>query len=299
MSLDQLPALLQHTRKYGHSMSAAIATANAFQLGEVVVWRWDADNGVRRPILNGIDWQARIGEVWALLGPNGAGKTTLLTVLGAVEFPSTGTVDILDERLGRTDVFRLREQIGFVDSRLGQRLAPELTVAEVVRTGAIGTTGTIGLFEERLTEEDRDRAAAQLATMEIAHLADRRFGVCSHGERTRALIARALVPRPRLLLLDEPGSGLDLGGRETLLAALDHVVADEPALTVVVTTHHLEELPPVTTHALLLRDGRIVSAGPADGTLTAAALSDCFGLDVQVGRSAGRWHATATPVNLR
>ena len=276
-------------------MEAAIA----FALTEIAVWRWDADNGVRRPILNGIDWQARTGELWALLGPNGAGKTTLLTVLGAVEFPSSGTVDILGERLGRTDVFRLREQIGFVDSRLGRRFAPELTVADVVRTGAIGTTGTIGLFEERLTAEDRDRASAQLATMGIEHLADRRFGVCSHGERTRALIARALVPRPRLLLLDEPGAGLDLGGRETLLAALGHVVADELALTVVLTTHHLEELPPVTTHALLLRDGHIVSAGTADATLTAESLGACFGLDVQVARSSGRWHATAATTDLR
>ena len=273
--------------------------ATAFALDGVAVWRWDTDNGVRRPILNEIDWHARTGEVWALLGPNGAGKTTLLTVLGAVEFPSTGAVDILGARLGRTDVFRLREQIGFVDSRLGRRFAPELTVGEVVLTGAVGTTGTIGLFEERLTAEDRDRAAEQLATMGIEHLAERRFGVCSHGERTRALIARALVPRPRLLLLDEPGSGLDLGGRETLLAALSRVVADEPALTVVLTTHHLEELPPVTTHALLLRGGRIVAAGLADETLTAAALSACFGLDVQVARAAGRWHATATAADLR
>ena len=273
--------------------------ATAFALDGVAVWRWDTDNGVRRPILNEIDWHARTGEVWALLGPNGAGKTTLLTVLGAVEFPSTGAVDILGARLGRTDVFRLREQIGFVDSRLGRRFAPELTVGEVVLTGAVGTTGTIGLFEERLTAEDRDRAAEQLATMGIEHLAERRFGVCSHGERTRALIARALVPHPRLLLLDEPGSGLDLGGRETLLAALGRVVADEPALTVVLTTHHLEELPPVTTHALLLRGGRIVAAGLADETLTAAALSTCFGLDVQVARAAGRWHATATAADLR
>ena len=273
--------------------------ATAFALDGVAVWRWDTDNGVRRPILNEIDWHARTGEVWALLGPNGAGKTTLLTVLGAVEFPSTGAVNILGARLGRTDVFRLREQIGFVDSRLGRRFAPELTVGEVVLTGAVGTTGTIGLFEERLTAEDRDRAAEQLATMGIEHLAERRFGVCSHGERTRGLIARALVPRPRLLLLDEPGSGLDLGGRETLLAALSRVVSDEPALTVVLTTHHLEELPPVTTHALLLRDGRIVAAGFADETLNATSLSTCFGLDVQVTHAAGRWHATATAADLR
>ena len=273
--------------KYGPQ----VGIRNAFTLSEVAVWRWDSAAGVRRPILDRVDWEAGSGELWALLGPNGAGKTTLLTVLGAVEFPSSGSVEILGERLGRTDVFRLRERIGFVDARLGRSFAPELTVAEVVRTGS---TGTIGLFEERLGPHDREHAATQLVTLGIAHLADRRFTVCSHGERTRALIARALVARPRLLLLDEPGSGLDLGGRETLLTALGRVVADDPELTVVVTTHHLEELPQATTHALLLRDGRIVSAGPVAATLTAGALGACFGLDVQVVRSNGRWHATAT-----
>ena len=265
--------------------------ATAFALRDVAVWRWDADAGVRRPLLERIDWQGNAGELWALLGPNGAGKTTLLTVLGAVEFPSTGSVDILGERLGRTDVFRLREQIGFVDARLGPRFAPKLTVAEVVRTGA---TGTIGLFEERLTADARDRASAQLLTMGIQDLADRSFAVCSHGERTRALIARALIARPRLLLLDEPGSGLDLEGRETLLAALGRVVADDPELTIVLTTHHLEELPPETTHALLLRDGRLVATGAADETLTADTLSACFGLPVRVSRPDGRWHAAAS-----
>jgi iron complex transport system ATP-binding protein len=272
-----------------------VSIRNAFTLDKVAVWRWDADAGVRRPILDRVDWLAGTGQLWALLGPNGAGKTTLLTLLGAVEFPSSGTVEILGERLGRTDVFRLREQIGFVDARIGRSFAPELSVAEVVRTGA---TGTIGLFEERLGQDDRERATTQLLTMGIAHLADRRFAVCSHGERTRALIARALAARPRLLLLDEPGSGLDLGGRETLLAALGRVVADDPELTVVLTTHHLEELPQATTHALLLCDGRIVSAGPADETLTAEALGACFGLDVRVARSNGRWHATAAATNV-
>jgi len=267
-----------------------VETSTAFAAEEVSVWRWDSDAGVRRPLLDRIDWWARTGEVCALLGPNGAGKTTLLTLLAAVEFPSTGTVDILGERLGRTDVFRLRERIGFVDARLGRRFDPVLTVAEVVRTGS---TGTIGLFDKRLTAADRERASTQLRTMGIDQLADRRFAVCSHGERTRALIARALVAGPRLLLLDEPGSGLDLGGRETLLAALGRVVRDEPELTVVLTTHHLEELPPETTHALLLREGRIVSCGPVDDTLTAASLSACFGVDVRVTRSVGRWHAIA------
>ncbi len=265
-------------------------TKPAFALNEVTVWRWDADAKMRRPILDRIDWEANAGELWALLGPNGAGKTTLLTVLGAVEFPSTGTVEVLGRQLGRTDVFGLRERIGFVDARLSRRFAPELTVAEVVRTGA---TATIGLFEERVTAERRQRAGDQLLLMGVAHLAERRFALCSHGERTRALIARALVAQPRLLLLDEPGSGLDLEGRETLLAALGRL-GKESGLTIVLTTHHLEELPPTTTHALLLRDGCAVAAGPADETLTMDALSACFGLRIDVTRTQGRWHATAT-----
>jgi iron complex transport system ATP-binding protein len=246
---------------------------------------------VRRPILGGIEWRALRGERWALLGPNGAGKTTLLTVLAAVEFPSRGTVEILGERLGRVDVFSLRERIGFVDARLGRRLTSELTVEQVVWTGA---TGTVGLFEERLDEGDRERGATLLETMGVAHVRERRFVDCSHGERTRTLIARALVSRPELLLLDEPGSGLDLEGRETMLVALERLAHEEPTLTVVLTTHHLEELPTATSHALLLRDGRVVCAGTVVETLEDAALSSCFGLSVHVERSAGRWHATAS-----
>jgi iron complex transport system ATP-binding protein len=262
----------------------------AFDLSGVNVWRWDAEAAARRQLLADIDWRARSGEIWALLGPNGAGKTTLLTVLGAVEFPSSGTVEILGERLGQTDVFRLRERIGFVDARLGRRFASGLTVAEVARTGA---TGTIGLFEERVTAEARARAGKHLELLGVAHLADRLYATCSHGERTRTLIARALVGRPRLLLLDEPGSGLDLPGRELLLASIGAVVSDDPDLTVVLTTHHLEELPPATTHALLLRGGRIVAAGAADATLTAASLEECFGLPISVTRAGGRWGAIA------
>jgi iron complex transport system ATP-binding protein len=269
-----------------------VASAPAFELCDVSLWRWDSRAGVRRPILDGVDWCAGTGEVWALLGPNGAGKTTLLTVLGAVEFPSTGAVELLGERLGRVDIFRLRERIGFVDARPGRRLAHGLTVEQVVHTGA---TGTIGLFEERLRPGDRDRARALLETMGVARLAERRFADCSHGERTRTLVARALVASPALLLLDEPASGLDLEGRERLLMAIGRVVHEEPDLTLVLTTHHLEELPPATTHALLLRDGRVVATGRADETLAAGPLSACFGLPVRAERTDGRWHATAAP----
>jgi len=255
------------------------------------VWRWHAASGTRVQILSEIHWEVRSGDCWALLGPNGAGKTTLLTVAAAVEFPSSGTVEILGRTLGETDVFRLREEIGFVDSRAGRRFAPRLSVREIVRTGA---TQTIGYFEERLTGTELERADELLALLGLGAIARRRFADCSHGERTRCLIARALMPRPRLLLLDEPGSGLDLSGRETLLGALDRLVADDPLLALVTTTHHLEELPATTTHALLLASGRVVATGPADSTLTDGLLSTCFGLPVVVGRANGRWQAVAS-----
>jgi iron complex transport system ATP-binding protein len=260
----------------------------ALRLAGVDVWRWHAASGTRVQILDGIDWRVGAGERWALLGPNGAGKTTLLTVAGAVEFPSSGRVEILGHMLGHTDVFRLREQIGFVDARAGRRFAPLLTVREVVRTGA---TQTIGYFEERLTPVALGRADDLMALLGLERLAKRRFADCSHGERTRALIARSLVPSPPLLLLDEPGSGLDLPGRETLLAAIDRLAADQPRLALVMTTHHLEELPSSTTHALLLRDGATVGAGRVEEALSAASLSSCFGLPVAVTREDGRWAA--------
>jgi iron complex transport system ATP-binding protein len=263
----------------------------ALHLAGVSVWRWHTGTGTRVPILDAIDWEVRPGERWALLGPNGAGKTTLLTVAGAVEFPSSGTVTVLGRTLGRTDVFRLREEIGFVDARAGRRFAPMLTVEHVVRTGA---TQTIGYFEERLDAANLARADSLLVLFGLDRLAHRRFADCSHGERTRCLIARALVPRPRLLLLDEPGSGLDLPGRETLLAALDRLVVDDPDLALVTTTHHLEELPASTTHALLLREGATVAYGPASTTLSAETLSSCFGISVSVARERGRWSAVAT-----
>jgi iron complex transport system ATP-binding protein len=254
------------------------------------VWRWHAGSATRKPLLDGISWEVGHGERWALLGPNGAGKTTLLTLAAAVDFPSEGTVEILGERMGRTDVPTLRESIGFVDPRVGPRFAPLLSVRQVIRTGA---TATIGYFEERLSGLDLDRADELLGAFGLAALGERRFGDCSQGERKRALIARALVARPRLLLLDEPGAGLDLPGRETLLASLDRVARDEPALAIVITTHHLEELPSSTTHALLLRDGQALSSGPVGETLADEPMSACFGMSLAVTRTGGRFSASA------
>jgi iron complex transport system ATP-binding protein len=262
----------------------------ALSLRGVHVWRWHAASGTRTQLLEPLDWVVRSGERWALLGPNGAGKTTLLTVVGAAGFPSGGTVEILGRTLGRTDVARLRERIGFVDARAGYRFAPLLTVRQIVQTGA---TQTIGYFEERLTHHDLTRAEDLVAMLGLGRIAARTFADCSHGERKRTLIARALVPRPRLLLLDEPGAGLDFEGRETLLRALDRLADEEPELAIVASTHHLEELPSSTTHALLLRRGAAVAEGPVEGALTSATLSVCFGLEVGLSRADGRWSARA------
>jgi len=263
---------------------------DALRFDDVRVWRWHTASGTRKPIIDGISWTVGAGERWALLGPNGAGKTTLLTIAGAVDFPSSGTVEILGETMGRTDLARLRAAIGFVDTRIGARFAPLLSVREVVRTGG---TATIGYFEERLSGLDLDRADELVGTFGLGAIGERRFGDCSEGERKRALIARALVAQPRLLLLDEPGGGLDLPGRETLLSSLDRVAGLQPSLAMVITTHHLEELPASTSHALLLRDGGAVAMGPVEETLTEGPLSDCFGMALAVTRVGGRFSASA------
>ncbi len=260
------------------------------RLENVRVWRWHRASGASKALLDGVSWRVRAGERWAVLGPNGAGKTTLLTLTAASDFPSSGSIEILGRTMGRTDVAQLRRQIGFVDARDGDRFAPLLTVREVVRTGA---TGTIGYFEERLAMLDVDRADTLLGMFGLGRLAERRFGDCSQGERKRTLIARALVAQPRLLLLDEPGAGLDLPGRELLLGALARLADVDPALAVVVTTHHLEELPGSTTHALLLRDGVVLESGPVEQTLTDVGLSACFGIPIEISRSGDRWSAIA------
>lgn len=252
------------------------------------MWHWHAAAGVRIPLVQDVDWTVRPGERWALLGPNGAGKTTLLGVAGAVSFPSGGRAEVLGRTLGRTDVASLRAEIGHVDVRDALRFSAGITVEEAVRTGA---TGTIGLFLDRMTQGDFERVRELIATFGLARLAQRRLKDCSQGERARTLVARALMARPRLLLLDEPAAGVDLPGREALLTALDRLSGELPELALVMTTHHLEELPAETTHALLLRDGRIVAAGAADETLTDELLSACFGLPLVAGRDGGRWHA--------
>lgn len=240
----------------------------------------------QRVILDHVDWTVRAGEHWALLGANGAGKTSLLKIVGAVTFPTSGAVEVLGERFGRVDLRELRARIGLVSS--AQRVPAEATAHTVVLTGA---TGTVQPVWQAYGDGERERAHRLLAEFGLKELTERRFGDCSSGQRARILISRALMADPALLLLDEPFNALDLPSREDLIDALHLLPARQPGLTTVTVTHHLEELPPSTTHALLLREGRVLAAGPVAATLTPEHLTACFGRPVRVTHDEGRWYA--------
>jgi iron complex transport system ATP-binding protein len=240
-------------------------------------------------LLAGVDWTVRRGEHWAVLGRNGAGKTTLLRTIAGALIPTEGSVRALGEPLGAPGLRDPRLRISMLG---GARptFAGRLTGLEVVR---LREGGPIGMLGSRTDQADPGRARDLLERFGGDGLAQRRFAECSQGERQRILLARALLRRPALVLLDEPTTGLDLPGREDLLGALERLAREEPDVATVAVTHHVEELPASTTHALLLRGGRILDAGPVDETLTADALSACFGLELVLTRDGGRWAARA------
>ncbi|MFK0289326.1 ABC transporter ATP-binding protein [Streptomyces sp. NPDC090442] len=247
--------------------------------------------GVRRyttdqVVLDGIDWTVRAGEHWALLGANGAGKTTVLRLIGALMFPTVGTVEVLGHRLGRVDVRELRAAIGLVSS--AQKVPQDATAHTVVLTGA---TGTVQPLWRAYDQETRERARELLAELDCKELTERPFGVCSGGQRARILIARALMADPSLLLLDEPFNALDLPSREDLIDALHRLAVGRPELATVTVTHHLEELSPAVDRAVLLRDGRVQALGPVAEVLTGERMTACFGRPIEVSRHDGRWLA--------
>ncbi|WP_125261882.1 ABC transporter ATP-binding protein [Streptomyces alboflavus] len=242
-----------------------------------------------RRILDDVSLTVRPGEHWALLGANGAGKSTLLGLLGALGHPTHGAVTVLGHRLGTVDLRELRTYLGHVNPR--HPLRSPLSVRDVVLTGL---TNSVARVPHRTpTAAQRDRAELLIATMGLTARADAPWPTLSQGERGRTLVARALLPDPRLLLLDEPATGLDLPGREQLLESLDALRGARPGLATVLVTHHLEELPAGTTHALLLRAGRAVAAGAAADVLTTQRVSACFAHPVRVERRGGRWSARA------
>ncbi|BBY47786.1 ABC transporter ATP-binding protein [Mycolicibacterium arabiense] len=242
-----------------------------------------------KQIIDGISLTVEPGDHWALLGPNGAGKSTLLGFCAAVTFSTTGTVRVLGQQMGRVDLAAVRRHIGHVNPR--HRLQSPLTVREVVLTGI---TATIDL-PIRWTPGPAElaRADAMVESVGLSHKADDRWPMLSQGERGRALIARALVAEPQLLLLDEPTTGLDVAAREQLLETMDGLDDTHPDVASILVTHHLEELPTTTTHALLIADGRTVASGRAREVITTDTVTTAFSHPVRVGYSEGRWSARA------
>jgi iron complex transport system ATP-binding protein len=232
-----------------------------------------------------VTWTVLADERWVVLGPNGAGKTTLLRIAAATMFPTVGEVEILDEQMGGTDLAELRQRVGWASGALADDFPPSEPVLDVVVTGSQAVTGR---WRDTYEDEDRDRALALLAVWGLLPLRDRGIATLSEGERKRTLIARALMSNPELLLLDEPGAGLDLAGREDLVQRLAHLAADDTSPAQVLITHHVEEIPPGFTHALLLRGGRVMAQGPIEEALTAASLSETFDLPLELRREAGR-----------
>ena len=244
-----------------------------------------------RNIVDHLNWAVTDEQRWVILGPNGAGKTTLLKLAAAHEHPSTGTVSVLEEQLGRTDVFELRPRIGFASSAMARRIPGDETVLNTVLTAAYAV---LGRWNEEYESLDERRAMRVLAQWHLEHLADRTFGTLSDGEQKRVQIARAVMTDPELLLLDEPTASLDLGAREELLTLLGDFAQAPNTPAMIMVTHHVEEIPIGFTHVMLLREGAVVAAGPLADTLTAAALSETFGQPIVLSYDGGRYAARAS-----
>ena len=241
-------------------------------------------------LLRDIDWTVRSDESWVVIGPNGAGKTTLLQIAAALLMPTEGTAEILGERLDQADLQDLRTRIGFASAAVADQVRPTEKVIDLVLTASYGI---LGRNAEDYDSFDVTRAVELLDALGCAHLIRRRFATLSEGERKRVQIARSLMPDPELLLLDEPAAGLDLGGREDLLRRISLLAADPQAPMIVLVTHHVEEVPEGFTHAMLLRKGTVLAAGPVLEVFTERNLSRCFGVPLQVERRAARWTARA------
>ena len=242
------------------------------------------------PVLRSIDWEVGRGERWAVLGPNGSGKTTLMLLASGYLHPSRGAVDVLGQRLGRTDVRALRERLAMVSASIARMILPWLAAREVVVSAR---HGALEPWWHTYSQSERHKAGALLAAAGFERVAERPFGQLSEGERQQVLLARALMTDPELLLLDEPCAGLDMGGREHLVARLGALAADPASPPTILVTHHVEEIPRRFTHVLLLSQGRVLSAGPIDEALSASALSDCFGLPLKLRYDDGRWSSRA------
>lgn len=261
-----------------------VSMTSVLNFSDVTVKRGHKD------LLSHVSVNIEEGQRWVVMGPNGAGKSTLAQIAATKMFPSSGTVDVLGCRMGEVDLFELRPAIGLSSAGLARQLREDEKVLDVVVSAAYGFTGRWREFYDR---DDERRALSLLADWGASTLLSRRFSSLSEGERQRVLIARSLMTDPELLIMDEPAAGLDLSGREALVARLGEFAADPAAPTMVMVTHHVEEIPEHFTHALLLREGAVVAAGPLDQTVTQANLEATFDLPLTLTRTGHRFSAFA------
>lgn len=241
-----------------------------------------------RVLVGPVTWPVELDERWVVIGPNGAGKTSLLRMAAAMEHPSSGTAYVLGERLGRVDMSELRSRVGLSSAALSQRVPDDEVVRDLVVSAGYAV---MGRWRERYDDVDYEQAIDMLESVGAEHLAERTYGTLSEGERKRVLIARSLMTDPELLLLDEPAAGLDLGGREELVARMSDLAADPDAPALVLVTHHVEEIPPGFSHCLILSEGRVVDAGLLTDVLTAENLSTAFGQSIALDVLDGRYFA--------
>ncbi|WP_369974129.1 ABC transporter ATP-binding protein [Mycobacterium sp. 3519A] len=238
-----------------------------------------------------ITWAVELDERWVVIGPNGAGKTSLLRIAAAQDHPSSGTAFVLGERLGRTDMSELRSRVGLSSSALSQRIPDGEVVRDLVVSAGYAV---LGRWREQYDDVDYHQAIDMLESVGAEHLAERTYGTLSEGERKRVLIARSMMTDPELLLLDEPAAGLDLGGREELLARLEDLAEDPDSPALVLVTHHVEEIPRGFSHCLILSEGKIVDSGLLPDTLTSENLSKAFGQSIALDIVDGRYFARRT-----
>ncbi len=243
-----------------------------------------------RAIIDRLSWTVNPGERWVIIGPNGAGKTTVLSLLSGYLFPSKGSVTILGDTLGKIDSAEIKMRVGMTSAALLSLLPDDERVGDLVLSSAYAV---FGRWNEEYDPWDESRSSALLSTLGVRELRDRLFFTLSEGEKKRVMIARALMPDPELLLMDEPAAGLDLGGREDLLQRISAFASDPAAPATITVTHHLEEIPAGTTHILVLKSGRGFAQGPIDSVLTSEMLSELYGVSLQLGSHLGRYFARA------
>ena len=243
-------------------------------------------------ILHDMNWQVNAGEHWAVIGLNGAGKTTLLNMVNGYIWPTTGSVSVLGNKFGKTDIHEMRKSIGWVSSSLGERVNGRHLAEDIVVSGKFAA---VGLVFADPTEDDFVRARELMASLGADYLIGQPYEKCSHGEKQRILIARGLMANPRLLILDEPTNGLDFVAREELLAAIDGLAARDDAPTTIFVTHHIEEVLPMFSHALLLKDGTVLTQGKSEDVLTSENLSELYGKTIDVAwRNHRAWMSLLT-----